>query len=102
MRQDVSDAPSRHSNTPQEPSAAPLTLTPGDTITDCSSLRVVSDRVAEELGKCQACGQKTFRVVTIRSAANLERKSALCGQHFVLAAGRFPELWGGKTAQSET
>jgi hypothetical protein len=46
--------------------------------------------------------QKTFRVVTIRSAANLERKSALCGQHFVLAAGRFPELWGGKTAQSET
>ncbi len=60
---------------------------------DCSPLRVVCDRVAEELGKCQACGQKTFRVVTIRSAANLERRSALCGQHFVLAVGRFPELW---------
>lgn len=89
MRQDVSDAPIRHSNTTQEPSAVPFTLTPGDIITDCSPLRVVCDRVAEELGKCQACGKKTFRVVTIRSAANLERKSALCGRHLCLQPAGF-------------
>lgn len=100
MAEEGSPTLTQRATNPQQPSDVPFTLAAGDTITDCSLLPVVCDRVAEELGKCHACGQKTFRVVTIRSAANLERRSALCEQHFVLAARRLPELWGGKATQS--
>lgn len=70
----------------------PFHLNPGDEISDCSGLWTPSDRMAEELAKCHACGRPTFRVVTIRSAAMLERRAALCGWHFIAAARNYPEL----------
>jgi hypothetical protein len=72
--------------------AIPFILRPGEKITSCSGLWSASDRVLDELGRCHACHRPTFRVVTIRSAAELERRAALCGRHFVLAVKRFPEL----------
>jgi hypothetical protein len=68
-------------------------LEPGERITDCSALWAASDRVVEELGKCNACEHPTFRVITITSAEKLERRTALCGHHYVAAARTFPELW---------
>lgn len=73
-------------------SGIPFHLNPGDQITDCSGLWTPSDRMAAELASCQGCGRPTFRVVTIRSAAMLERRAALCGRHFINAARVFPEL----------
>jgi hypothetical protein len=77
--------------------AVPFILMPGEKITDCFGLWAASDRVLEELGKCFCCHRPTFRVVTIRIAGTLERgtlerRAALCGQHFVLAARQYPEL----------
>lgn len=72
--------------------AVPFILMPGEKIIACSGLWAASDRVLEELGKCHSCHRPTFRVVTIRIAGILERRAALCGQHFVLAARQFPEL----------
>jgi hypothetical protein len=70
----------------------PFHLNPGDQITDCSGLWTPSDRMAAELAKCQGCGRPTFRVITICSAAMLERRAALCGRHFINTARVFPEL----------
>ena len=70
----------------------PFTVKPGDEITDSFGLWAVSDRMAEELGTCCACSKPTFRVVTITSAAKLERRAALCGKHFAITARAFTSL----------
>jgi hypothetical protein len=67
-------------------------LKPGDRITDCSGLWSTSDRVLEELATCHHCRRPTFRVLTITSRENLERRAAVCGRHFIDAARVFPEL----------
>lgn len=72
--------------------AIPFILRPDEKITSCSGLWSASDRVLEELGRCHACHRPTFRIVTIRSTAERERRTALCGRHFVVALKRFPEL----------
>jgi hypothetical protein len=75
-----------------------LQLAPGERITDCFPLWTASDRIVEELSKCQACQSPTFRVVTILSVYGLERRITLCGRHFVQAARRVPALKeAGKT-----
>jgi hypothetical protein len=77
---------------PQQASSA-FTLKPGERITDCSPLWTSgSDRVLEEIANCGHCLQPTYRVIVITSATGLERREALCLQHFVFAARTFPEL----------
>lgn len=83
---------SQHEKSITKAPAAPFILMPGEEIIDCCGLWAASDRVLEELGRCAACHRPTFRVVTVRSAEKLERRAALCGQHFVLAARQFPAL----------
>lgn len=73
-------------------SMLPFKLNPGDTISSCSGLWHVCDRISEELGRCHVCGLGTFRVVTVTSAEKLERRTALCGRHFIIATRQFPEL----------
>jgi hypothetical protein len=68
----------------------PFTLEAGDKITDCSGLWTASDRIADALSKCDACGRRTFRVVTITSV--ITKQTALCGTHFIVSAKVFPEL----------
>jgi hypothetical protein len=70
----------------------PFTLQPGEQVTEAFALWAVSDRIAEELGKCCACSRPTFRVVTITSATKLERRAALCGRHFAMTAKAFTHL----------
>jgi hypothetical protein len=70
----------------------PFRLDPGDQVTEAFALWAVSDRIAEELGKCCACDGPTFRVVMITSAAKLEKRAALCGRHFAMAAKAFTQL----------
>lgn len=71
----------------------PLTLSAGDRITDCSGLWAASGDFADELNKCSACGRRTFRVVTVTSFLfRMEKKTALCGKHFIVSANAFPEL----------
>jgi hypothetical protein len=78
---------------PQHLSSSHFTLKPGERITDCSHLWTSgSDRVLEEVANCSHCLQPTYRVIVITSAAGLERRVSLCLQHFVRAAGTFPEL----------
>jgi hypothetical protein len=72
----------------------PLILRPGDTITDCTGVRNASDRIMQELATCHFCGRPTYRVITITSAAKLERRAALCGEHFSAAMQTFPQLKG--------
>ena len=76
--------------------ATPLTLLPGDTITDSSMLCLAEEGMADELNRCNACGRRTFRIVTITSSARIKRQSALCGSHFVAVAQMFPGLWSGQ------
>lgn len=77
---------------PQQASS-PFFLKFGERITDCCS-RVTSgsDRMLEELANCFYCLQPTYRVIVVASAEGLERRAALCIQHFVMAARTFPEL----------
>lgn len=89
---DRQDSLSQEENSGTKPPAIPFILRPGEKIASCSGLWSASDRVFEELGRCHACHRPAFRIVTIRSAAELERRTALCGRHFVLAGKRFPEL----------
>jgi hypothetical protein len=70
----------------------PFSLEPGDQVTEAFALWAVSDRIAEELGKCCACDGPTFRIVTIRSAKQLEKRAALCGKHFAMTAKAFTHL----------
>ena len=70
----------------------PFSLEPGDQVTEAFALWAVSDRIAEELGKCCACNGPTFRVVTITSATKLEKRAALCGKHFAMTAKAFTHL----------
>jgi hypothetical protein len=79
-----------------------LRLGPGERITDCFPLWAASDRILEELGKCDVCDRPTFRVVTITSAAGLERSTALCGHHYVSAAKGFPELQRSEAVHSQS
>lgn len=67
-------------------------LHPGDTITECTGIWAIADALADELEKCDACGRRTFRVITITSATNLQKRAALCGKHFILSARAFPQL----------
>jgi hypothetical protein len=69
-----------------------ITLKTGDTITECTGVWHASDRLAEELGRCHQCDRPTFRIITITSAEKLERRAALCGRHFIIAARELPEL----------
>ena len=70
----------------------PFRLEPGEQVTEAFALWAVSDRIGEELGKCCACSGPTFRIVTITSATKLEKRAALCGRHFALAAKAFVHL----------
>ena len=54
MADEVTDLPTRQRRSTERPDAVPFKLAPGETITDCSPLRVVCDRMAEELGTCCA------------------------------------------------
>lgn len=92
MKQTQNSVAQHEQESTSEAPAIPFILMPGDKIIGCSGLWAASDRTLEELGRCHACDRPTFRVVTITSAEKLERRAALCGQHFVLAARRFPEL----------
>ena len=78
----------------------PLTVSPGDTITGCSGLWAAPDTLADEISNCDACGRRTFRVVTITSAARLQKTAALCGKHFIVLATAFPELRSGSGCQA--
>lgn len=78
---------------PQPASISQFTLKLEERITDCSPLWTSgSDRVLEEIANCSYCLQPTYRVIVITSAAGLERRASLCLQHFVHAAGEFPQL----------
>ncbi len=88
------DSPSQQDHKPENAPAFSL-LKPGDTIADCSALWAASDRIVEELSRCHLCERPTFRVLTIASDSGLERRTALCGQHFVAAAKQFPQLNNG-------
>jgi hypothetical protein len=70
----------------------PLTLRLGDTITECTGIWSASDRIMQELATCHLCDRPTYRVITITSAAKLERRTALCGEHFGTATQVYPEL----------
>ncbi|MGE5321913.1 MAG: hypothetical protein ACM3SW_03585 [Actinomycetota bacterium] len=70
----------------------PLSLSPGDRITDCSGIWAAPDTMADALSNCDACGRRTFRVVTITSAGRLQKRTALCGKHFIITAKVFPQL----------
>jgi hypothetical protein len=96
MLKDAPDSAHQHDDAAQTTAAMPFTLDPGDRIKDCSALWGISDRVVEELGTCRACGGPTFRVITIASAAKLERRAALCEPHFAMALQEFPELDQGQ------
>jgi hypothetical protein len=74
----------------------PLTLLPGDTITDCCTLWLAGERMADELNRCNACGRRTFRIVTITSSTRTKRQAALCGTHLLASAQLFPALWSGQ------
>lgn len=65
---------------------------PGDRITGCAGLWHACDRMAAELASCQACDRPTFRVITITSAAKLERRAPLCGHHYIFTTRYFFEL----------
>lgn len=79
---------------PSRPSYAEVLLNvrQGDKISGCFALWAACDRVLEELGRCDACKRPAFRVVTITSAAGLERRTPLCGHHFIVVTRTFPEL----------
>ena len=78
---------------PQRASSSQFTLSPGERITACSPLWTSgSDRILEEVSSCGHCVQPTYRVIVLTSAAGLERREALCLQHFVYAARLFPDL----------
>jgi hypothetical protein len=70
-----------------------FTLKPGERITACSPLWTSgSDRILEEIGRCNHCLRPTYRVIAVTSTSGLERRASLCVQHFVHAARTFPEV----------
>jgi len=74
-------------------STSAFSLKPGEKITACSPLwNTGCDRILEEVANCHHCLRPAFRVVTILSSSGLERRAALCVQHFAIAARIFPEL----------
>lgn len=65
----------------------------GERITACVPLlSSMSDRVLHELGNCHYCLRITHRVITITAESGLERRAALCVNHFAEAVRSFPEL----------
>ncbi len=64
-------------------------LESGDRVVGCCGLWAVS---APSFDYCRTCGRRTFRVVTIASAMEVERKMPLCGKHFLSMAIQFAEL----------
>jgi hypothetical protein len=94
MNEAFKNAVSQHAPTEKQ---IPFTLKPGEQVTDAFALWAVSDRIAEELGKCSACSRPSFRVVTITSVTKLERRVALCGRHFAITAKAFTHLKSRKS-----
>ena len=74
-------------------SSQDFSLKPGERITACTPLLTsASDRILHELGHCHRCLRATHRVIVITAESGLERRAALCANHFAEAAICFPEL----------
>lgn len=72
-------------------SSLQISLKLGERITGCYPLAdAVSDRLQQELAMCNQCPQPTYRIVTITSAAGLERRASFCPRHFAAFAKLFP------------
>ena len=70
-----------------------IQLNVGERITGCFALSAGGcDRILEELASCNYCLHPTYRVITVATAAGLERRAALCVRHFITSARAFPEL----------
>jgi hypothetical protein len=70
-----------------------FSLKPGERITACAPLHTsASDRILHELGNCHHCLCATHRVIVVTAESGLERRAALCVNHFVEAVRSFPEL----------
>jgi hypothetical protein len=65
-----------------------FSLKPGECVTDCFPLWTSGcDRMLEEVATCNHCWRPTYRVMVVVSAGGLERRAALCVNHFTAVDG---------------
>jgi hypothetical protein len=77
----------------RHPAPSRFHMNPGDRITGSFLPDAAGcDRVFQEIANCSYCLRPTYKVLVITSAAGLERRAALCVNHFAAAAKTFPEV----------